>query len=768
MPSLIWTDKATVDDRLGFEDYRRTLVRVIQGADTPIAMGVFGRWGSGKTSLMMMVQKDLRDAGAQTVWFDAWKYDKEDALWRALLVQVLRTLREALTAENAESAKKKKGAALSAVDKETQEAIDRLQDLQASLYRDVDRDKLGGVEIDWSKLVSETARGVVKLSLSFIPGGATLQQLAEGLKGQGEKQAESLLSAIHREKVRLHEDQAQSLEQFQDRFGEAVKMFLEKTGRPFVAVFVDDLDRCLPEKAIEVLEAIKLFLDVRGCVFILGVDRAVIEKGIALKYTGKADSPLVTGDDYLEKIVQVPFNLPPLECADVAEFIEAEIRGTFPPTLSPVFAAGLEANPRKVKRTMNIFRLLWTLADEREELRGIILPELLAKIVVIQVRFRKLYDDVIEYPNLLGDLENHFEAPVPAPREAKTSEIPQTSEVSAPRAEPEVGTLVGKHTRAEYAKPLKALLLCGKQRFRQTDPHPYIFLTRAATAQPEPEEPRAIDQKLWDDLLSDDATRLRAAVDKIDQADRKGCIKRLLGVIADVKTNPVSARVSAGNALAYLGDPRDFDEMVDVPAGEFLYGDEKENRTIEKPFRIARYPVTNVQYKKFVDATQHALPSHWGKDERAYPDGKANHPVVSVSWHDAQAYCEWLSKKTGQAYRLPTEEEWECAARGSDGRVYPWGDEFDKDKANTEESGIGGTLPVGVFDGASPCGALDMAGNVWEWTSSEYDKDTRVLRGGAWGNSGWLARCACRGDGLPAFRDGDVGLRVVVAPNSRS
>src|SRR5512135_1477393 len=122
MPSLVWTDKATIEDRLGFEDYRRTIVRVIQGADTPITIGVFGHWGSGKTSLMLMVEKDLQAAGAQTIWFDAWKYDKEDALWRALLVQVLHTLRDALPETE-------------------QEARAQFQDLQASLYRDVDRDK---------------------------------------------------------------------------------------------------------------------------------------------------------------------------------------------------------------------------------------------------------------------------------------------------------------------------------------------------------------------------------------------------------------------------------------------------------------------------------------------------------------------------------------------------------------------------------------------------------------------------------------------------
>src|SRR5207249_3699107 len=98
------------------------------------------------------------------------------------------------------------------------------------------------------------------------------------------------------------------------------------------------------------------------------------------------------------------------------------------------------------------------------------------------------------------------------------------------------------------------------------------------------------------------------------------------------------------------------------------------------------------------------------------PKGKASHPVVHVSWHDVRAYCEWLSKVTGKAIRLPTEAEWEKAARGDkDKRTYPWGDVFDSAKCNSRELGLGDTSPVGVFPaGASPYGVLDVAGNVWE------------------------------------------------------
>ncbi|MBI2951789.1 hypothetical protein HYY27_06840, partial [bacterium] len=150
-----WTDRPTTDDRLGFEDYRRTLVEVILRADTPITVGVFGAWGSGKTSLMRMVQADLEreEAGkarAKTVWFDAWKYDKEGVLWRALLLSALDALRGDPEQEDRE-----------------------LDDLQTSLYRDVDREEAGSVEIDWR----EAAKGTVKLGLSFLP---FLPSLAEG------------------------------------------------------------------------------------------------------------------------------------------------------------------------------------------------------------------------------------------------------------------------------------------------------------------------------------------------------------------------------------------------------------------------------------------------------------------------------------------------------------------------------------------------------------------------------------------------------------
>jgi formylglycine-generating enzyme required for sulfatase activity len=231
-------------------------------------------------------------------------------------------------------------------------------------------------------------------------------------------------------------------------------------------------------------------------------------------------------------------------------------------------------------------------------------------------------------------------------------------------------------------------------------------------------------------------------------------------------------------------------DMVTIPAGEFLMGSDKRRdsmaRDAETPqhrvylpeYRIARIPVTNRQYKLFVDATGYETPAHWNNGR--IPDGKENHPVVNVSWRDAQAFCRWAG------VRLPSEAEWEKAARGTDGRIWPWGNKPPNDKLCNFNNNVGRTTPVGAYPaGASPDGCLDMAGNVWEWTSSKwgmdwdkpefdypYDPDDgredaegdarRVLRGGAFFGYEVSVRCAFRLWDLPDFRGSNFGFRVVV------
>jgi formylglycine-generating enzyme required for sulfatase activity len=225
---------------------------------------------------------------------------------------------------------------------------------------------------------------------------------------------------------------------------------------------------------------------------------------------------------------------------------------------------------------------------------------------------------------------------------------------------------------------------------------------------------------------------------------------------------PVSQAAAAGARDAPASTPAagrkmdkpevtaDPNPMVLIPAGEFIMGyndrmpDEgPQHKVYLKDYYIDLYEVTNAQYKKFIDATHRRSPSHFRN--RTYPKGKANHPVTEVTWYDADAYCTWAGK------RLPTDAEWEKAARGTDGRMFPWGNEFDINKANTPQRWAalnqqGDTMPVGSFpDGVSPYGVYDMSGNVWEWTSSwykaypgnkhpseNYGEQYKTLKGGSW------------------------------------
>ena len=235
----------------------------------------------------------------------------------------------------------------------------------------------------------------------------------------------------------------------------------------------------------------------------------------------------------------------------------------------------------------------------------------------------------------------------------------------------------------------------------------------------------------------------------------------------------VVAVQGATGAITVLDDV----EMVAVPAGEFIMGSEDpEADDNEKPatkvfvgaFLIDKVEVTNTRYLRCIEAEVCTRPVGRGYDEAT----KADLPVTIVSWQQASAYCRWAGK------RLPTEAEWEKAARGTDGRRYPWGNRFEVERANVGYTV--GTIAVGSYPlGASPYGVLDMAGNVWEWTSSlytslPYDPDdgrenlnargSRVERGGSWYYGPQHARTTRRtaaGHILPARRRPGVPLRQV-------
>ena len=234
------------------------------------------------------------------------------------------------------------------------------------------------------------------------------------------------------------------------------------------------------------------------------------------------------------------------------------------------------------------------------------------------------------------------------------------------------------------------------------------------------------------------------------------------GVALDAIEDEVElqARHALGLTLGRVGDPRIFDlrdaqgnvdlrAYVEVPAGTYPYGEEGRTVEIGQPFWIGRYPVTNQQFAAFVAAGGYGDRQWWSnegwawleEEEAAEPRywrdrrwNAPNQPVVGVNFWEAEAFCAWAGG------RLPTEEEWEAAARGPKGLVYPWGDAWQDGICNTLEAGLGVTSPVGLFPRARQADRAidDLAGNVWEWCASLYDPkskdcpDARVLRGGSW------------------------------------
>jgi formylglycine-generating enzyme required for sulfatase activity len=244
--------------------------------------------------------------------------------------------------------------------------------------------------------------------------------------------------------------------------------------------------------------------------------------------------------------------------------------------------------------------------------------------------------------------------------------------------------------------------------------------------------------------------------------------------VVTIDTPPISlelVRVAAGRF-----------QMGSDEADEFRDDDELPPHSVDVPeFYIGRYPVTNMQYLYFTRETpDYPVPDHW--EDGMFPRDTGDHPVTRVSWEDALAFCRWMCDKTKKTFRLPTEAEWEKAARGIDGRLYPWGPKWDADKCNNGEIGEGTTTPVGKYspDGDSPYCCADMLGNVWEWCQSLYEhylnpaneredlntEGERVLRGGPCrDNVRTRIRCADRSKSHQTSKNAFFGFRVVMVPD---
>jgi len=328
--------KRVTEDALGFEAWAQTLEEIICSSETPITIGVYGKWGSGKTSLMRMTEDLLKGRDVvKTVWFDAWKFDKTHDLRVALIDAVLRRI------QNDES-------------------------INESLKMEVG---------NLLKRVNWLGLGKAAIS-SLLP----LPSLASHV-------VDSLMESFLKNPEDIPEKTLELIGEFEGEFRDLIEEYIGEKGR--LVVFIDDLDRCVPEKAIDVLESIKLFLHVKGFVFIIGADKKVIEDGIIQKYGKKSEN---WGRSYLDKIIQIPVNLPPLRKDIITErFIsELDIHKEIKKYANIIAEVG--DNPRMIKRLLNRFEIQRILAEKK---KLTVESKVMAKLVVIEFRWPEFYIDLI-------------------------------------------------------------------------------------------------------------------------------------------------------------------------------------------------------------------------------------------------------------------------------------------------------------------------------------------------------------------------------------
>lgn len=636
----------------GFTAYIKTIADLIsyKENDTPLVIGIYGEWGSGKTTLMKNIksyidndtryESDKNYRRCKTIWYQAWKYSKEEEILSALIEEIFKTMKadnffEECKAEIEKLAKRFDKSKIASNLIKLVSGIDINEFFRELEYKD----KLGFYDI-FQEFFND-------LTWTYLNWGPKLKSCTEP----------------------------------DDRRGSLV-------------IFIDDLDRCPETRIVSVLETIKLFMDKKGCIFVIGAANDIIIKALKKSYGEDAEK-------FMDKIVQVTFNLPQIPQEDFASFVAAVGKDPDDSVLRYLYLIlpAMQNNPRRLKRFLNNLNLQYGLLKNRGI--GIDFNHLIFWSI-IDYNYPSLRKNIVENKNI-----RFFFTLQEAIRKVK--ELVKDNESWS--------------LEGEVLKEISPAL------------HEYIK-----------------DREL------------------IKIVDEFSCTADQLMQLITMSSIVESAE--AVREKKEIKRTKEIGGMVEVPAGEFIYGEEGRKEVISKPYQIDIYPVTNGQYEKFIKDNGYRNNEYWSTEGRKWRDEEKielpgywenadfndpEQPVVGVSFYEAEAYAKWAGK------RLPTEKEWEKAARGEDGRIYPWGNEFDKEKCNSEESGIGKTTRVTVYPGGvSPYGCHDMAGNVWEWCSDLYEKDgsARVSRGGSWDFGAFRCRASSRYFNHPANRWLYAGFRL--------
>ena len=341
------------NDKFGFSPYAEILANCIRDTNNlPFCIGIFAEWGSGKSSLMNMIRDDLKSTNnIKSVWFNPWKYDRKEDLWNALI--------------------------------------------QSILFHIIEESNDNDLSDKAKQLAKSTAWLLLKKGISTLSSGIVSGDNIENITQKLVKQDE------------LH---YRHINNFEDDFSKVVDQY---TGNGKLVVFIDDLDRCLPENAITVLESLKLFIGDARCIFVLGMDHLVVEQGLDIRFSEKIK---MSGRDYLDKIVQVPFFLPPVPFRKLRNALEVSKTADFDDEIWKLIEYGLEGNPRKSKRFVNSSYLLNQIIRDRDidEALDINVNNnkfvseenqrfYLAKLLIFQMTFLDFYLYIKQHPDAWYD-----------------------------------------------------------------------------------------------------------------------------------------------------------------------------------------------------------------------------------------------------------------------------------------------------------------------------------------------------------------------------
>jgi energy-coupling factor transporter ATP-binding protein EcfA2 len=349
-------DVPAADPQFDFDLIGAVLAEVLeQPTSGAIVVGIHGPWGSGKTTLMKAIRGALPTGQEErpiVIEFNAWKYQAREALWRALILSMIGAIRD----EAAEGQR------------------DELNELESSLYAAFEVQESGPWSINWRTAATEVASVALEVFQLGFAGRFVRSVFGRRKRKDGEPvldtaDVERISGVLERETVSRRVSQIQSIEQF---LGVFTKLATSVRGSRRIIVLIDDLDRCLPESALEVFEAIKLFLDAPGCGFVVAIDREVIRSGLAVRYAPLIDktssSPVASADEYIEKTIGISYDVPRLSPTDVTTMIDdAEPPFALSGDQKKAIGEALDRNPRRVKRFVSLLKVQVAIARRLAE-----------------------------------------------------------------------------------------------------------------------------------------------------------------------------------------------------------------------------------------------------------------------------------------------------------------------------------------------------------------------------------------------------------------